>query len=55
VHAFLTYLRVFFACYFSAMGYPEWCVNALHGFGVNLFDGHFDAKVVRGNSMSEVH
>jgi queuine tRNA-ribosyltransferase catalytic subunit len=46
---FPTYLRQFFAGYFDDFGYPEWCVNALRSVGVDLLEGHRDAKVVKGD------
>lgn len=46
--AFPQYLRTFFADYFGADGYPEWCVNALRSVGVDLLEGYPNAKVVKG-------
>ena len=36
---FPDYLRSFFAEYFGDAGYPEWCINALRGVGVDLLEG----------------
>ncbi|KAI0743514.1 tRNA-guanine transglycosylase [Daedaleopsis nitida] len=45
---FPQYLKDFFATYFGDVGYPEWCVNALRSVGVDLLEGHAEAKVVPG-------
>jgi len=45
---FPDYLRTFFADYFGADGYPEWCVNALRSVGVDLLENN-NGRVVHGS------
>jgi len=47
---FPNYLRSFFAGYFGASGYPEWCVNALRSVGVDLLEG-LEIKTIPGNAV----
>jgi queuine tRNA-ribosyltransferase len=47
---FPDYLRSFFAGYFGASGYPEWCVNALRSVGVDLLEG-LKIKTIPGNAV----
>lgn len=46
---FPEYLRFFFARYFGDEGYPQWCVNALRSVGVDLLEGHSEAKIIPGS------
>ena len=49
---FPTYLKTWFADYFGAKGYPEWCVNALRSVGVDLLEGRENVKVVEGDGAN---
>lgn len=46
---FPEYLKKFFADYFGAAGYPQWCCDALKSVGVDLLEGLENPKVISGD------